>query len=197
MTVELAGEMDPGVLAAGLDAVAGHHDALRMVFTPAPGGWEQHNPPPGPGAGLEFRDLSGITGTAGQEAVIQEVTAGVHAGFDLGAGPLLRAVLFHLGAGRRPVLLLAAHHLVIDAVSWRILLEDLAAACGQAAAGTAAGLGPKTTSFRDWALALDARARSGGFDDELTWWARAAGPPPCCPPTGTGPARPPAPSRSP
>ena len=176
-----------GVLAAGLDAVAGHHDALRMVFTPAPGGWEQHNPPPGPGAGLEFRDLSGITGTAGQEAVIQEVTAGVHAGFDLGAGPLLRAVLFHLGAGRRPVLLLAAHHLVIDAVSWRILLEDLAAACGQAAAGTAAGLGPKTTSFRDWALALDARARSGGFDDELTWWARAAGTPAVLPADGDGP----------
>ena len=51
------------------------------------------------------------------------------------AGPLLRAVLFDLGADRRPRLFLAVHHLVVDGVSWRILLEDLETAYRQAAAG--------------------------------------------------------------
>ena len=86
-------------------------------------------------------------------------------------------MLFDRGPRQRPVLLLAAHHLVIDAVSWRILLEDLATACQQAAAGTPISLGPKTTPFRDWALHLDARARDGGFDDELPHWAHLAASP--------------------
>ena len=127
---------------------------------------------------LECHDLSGLDHGARQAAI--EAAAGqVHAGFDLAAGPLLRAVLF-TAAGQPPQLLLAAHHLVIDAVSWRILLEDLDAAYGQAAAGQPPAPPAKTTSFRDWATALHARARDGSFDDQLPHWtaiARAAIPP--------------------
>src|SRR5580658_117881 len=180
MTVELASLPDPAVLRAALGALTAHHDALRMRFTRAGGLWEQDNPPPGP-AGildlLECRDLSGISDPGQQQAAVDEVTGQVHAGFDLAAGPLLRAVLFDRGRQQRPVLLLAAHHLVIDAVSWRILLEDLATACQQAAAGTAIGLGQKTTAFRDWALHLDSHARAGGFDDELPWWTQVTSDP--------------------
>ena len=57
------------------------------------------------------------------------------AGLDLAAGPLLRAVLLHRGAGRGRLLLLAAHHLVVDGVSWRILLEDLETAYRRLARG--------------------------------------------------------------
>ena len=42
-------------------------------------------------------------------------------------------------------LLWVAHHLVVDGVSWRVLLEDLESAYRQAV------LPPKTASFRDWA----------------------------------------------
>src|SRR5205807_8630125 len=55
-------------------------------------------------------------------------------------------------------------------VSWRILLEDLDTAYRQAAGGEAIDLGPKTTSFRDWALALGEHVGSGGLDDELDYW---------------------------
>ncbi len=168
------------MLGAALGALTSHHDALRIRFTRTAGRWEQDNPPPGPAGGpdlLQCRDLSGIGDPGQQQAAIDEAAAQVHAGFDLAAGPLLRAVLFDRGPRQRPVLLLAAHHLVIDAVSWRILLEDLATACQQAAAGTPISLGPKTTPFRDWALHLDARARDGGFDDELPHWAHLAASP--------------------
>src|SRR5438067_5110286 len=56
---------------------------------------------------------------------------------DLGSGPLLKAVLFVFGHGRRPYLFLAAHHLVIDGVSWRILLDDLDRAYQQTEIGRA------------------------------------------------------------
>src|SRR5256886_17683041 len=101
---------------------------------------------------------------------MEDVAARTHAGFDLGGGPLIRAVLFDLGASQRPVLLIAVHHLVVDAVSWRILLEDLEVAYRQAARGEVIHLGPKTTSFRDWAPALTEHAGSGGVDDQGGYW---------------------------
>src|SRR5207302_1695578 len=82
-----------------------------------------------------------------------------------------KAVLFDLGASARPRLLLAVHHLVVDGVSWRILLEDLDTAYRQAAAGEGVHLGPKTTSFRDWALALSGHVAAGGLDEELGYWS--------------------------
>ncbi|WP_425266223.1 non-ribosomal peptide synthase/polyketide synthase [Amycolatopsis pretoriensis] len=71
--------------------------------------------------------------------------------------------------GRR-VLHLAAHHLVVDGVSWRLLLEDLDRAYHQVTRGEAVDLGSRTTSFRDWAGKLSAHAEAGGFDDELGHW---------------------------
>ncbi|WP_438860626.1 amino acid adenylation domain-containing protein, partial [Amycolatopsis solani] len=62
------------------------------------------------------------------------------------------------------VLHLAAHHLVVDGVSWRILLEDLETAY------RGGDLGPRPTSFQEWAGRLSAHAEAGGFDDELGHW---------------------------
>ncbi|WP_455551124.1 non-ribosomal peptide synthase/polyketide synthase [Amycolatopsis azurea] len=85
--------------------------------------------------------------------------------FDPERGPLLAAVL----DGRR--LTLAAHHLVVDGVSWRILLEDLETAYRGGEPG------PKTTSFLEWARRLAEHAESGGFDDELAHWRGIPSPP--------------------
>ncbi|MET7442668.1 condensation domain-containing protein, partial [Streptomyces sp. NPDC005568] len=71
---------------------------------------------------------------------------------------------------RRPVLLLSAHHLVVDAVSWRVILEDLENAYRALSAGDRPRLGPKTTSYRAWATRLAAHTAAGGFDDELVHW---------------------------
>ncbi|MCA1705279.1 MAG: condensation domain-containing protein, partial [Actinobacteria bacterium] len=71
----------------------------------------------------------------------------------------------------RPVLFLAVHHLVVDGVSWRILLEDLDTAYRQAAHGQTVQLGLKTTSFRDWAQRLTEHTEAGGFDDEVGYWS--------------------------
>ncbi|GLZ36652.1 non-ribosomal peptide synthetase [Actinokineospora sp. NBRC 105648] len=71
------------------------------------------------------------------------------------------------GAGLR----LYIHHLVVDGVSWRILLEDLRTAHDQIRAGGPVDLGPKTSSFRDWSLRMSDHVRDGGFDDELAHWS--------------------------
>ncbi len=104
---------------------------------------------------------------------MEKVADDVHASFDIGRGPLLRAVLFSRGQGGTCYLFLAAHHLVVDAVSWRILLDDLDTAYRQAVCGKPVDLGSATTSYRDWAERLADYVAAGKLDGEVDYWAAA------------------------
>ncbi|WP_432010893.1 non-ribosomal peptide synthase/polyketide synthase [Streptomyces cucumeris] len=175
LSAELAGPVDTTALGAALAALLEHHDALRLRFErTGDGPWRQHSAPPGAEPVLERIDLSGHR-PAHREAALREATARIEAGFDLARGPLLRAALFTRGDGERPVLLLTAHHLVVDAVSWRILLEDLDTAYRALSEGRTPGLGAKTTSFREWSLRLRDHAAAGGFAAERDHWAAVDG----------------------
>ncbi|MDQ7803079.1 non-ribosomal peptide synthase/polyketide synthase [Amycolatopsis sp. A133] len=167
--VELADGFDAGALRRALAAVWTHHDALRMRFTRTEAGWHQHNADVEPVPVLRHEDLTAVP-EAERAAALEKIADDVHAGFDLTHGPLLAAVLVTADPAWRPRLFLAAHHVVVDAVSWRILLDDLDTAYRQAARGVPADLGPRTTSFRDWAHRLRDHVRAGGFDDELAYW---------------------------
>ncbi|MET9443778.1 non-ribosomal peptide synthase/polyketide synthase [Streptomyces sp. NPDC006610] len=163
VSFQLVADADESALREALAAVLEHHDALRLRYDPAGDGrWRQYGTAPGDAPHLEVHE-------APEEA--QAVAAGLCAGFDLTRGPLLRAALCRPGEDRPPVLLLAAHHLVVDAVSWRVILEDLDTAYRALRAGSAPDLGPKTTSFRDWARRLAAHTAAGGFDDEIAHWS--------------------------
>ena len=87
---------------------------------------------------------------------------------DPDAGVMVRAVWFDAGESAPGRLLLMVHHLVVDGVSWRILLPDLAAAWAEAASGRPVTLPRTGTSFRRWATALTARAASR--EAELPLW---------------------------
>ncbi|WP_344604656.1 non-ribosomal peptide synthase/polyketide synthase [Streptomyces glaucus] len=164
VSFQLAADTDADLLRAALAAVLDHHDALRLRFEQAGDGrWRQYGAAPGDAPHLEVHDLPDALAVDG-------LADRLSGGFDLAAGPLLKAALCRPGDGAPPVLLLAAHHLVVDAVSWRVLLEDLDAAYRALRAGKAPDLGPKTTSFRAWAQRLTAHTAAGGFDDELAHW---------------------------
>ena len=86
-------------------------------------------------------------------------------------GRMLQALWITLDDGER--LYLAIHHLVVDGVSWRILLPDLAEAWSARAAGMAPALETVPAGFRDWAMALPAAAATRRA--ELPFWRRMAG----------------------
>ncbi|MFD7712390.1 amino acid adenylation domain-containing protein [Streptomyces sp. NPDC059786] len=170
--LELDGVPDPAALDTALAALLEHHDALRMRFTRDADGWHQFNPPPEPGDLLVRHDLTGLS-PQDADTAMEKAADDLHTGFDLGHGPLLRAALF-TGDDSRPVfLLLVGHHLVVDAVSWRILADDLEAAYRQSVRGEPVALGERTTSFRDWARRLAAHVADGGLDHELPYWEEA------------------------
>ncbi|MEU8712515.1 non-ribosomal peptide synthase/polyketide synthase [Streptomyces sp. NPDC048663] len=175
---------DPEALRRALDTLLDHHDALRMRFTREADGWRQFDPPPaGSYDVLARHDLAGLDEQEA-DAAMAAAADDLHASFDLAHGPHLRAALFTGSAGRPAYLLLIAHHLVVDAVSWRILRDDLETAYSQALRGEDIDLGERGTSFRDWSRALAAHVAEGGLDHELAHWEEAvtaasapAGPP--------------------
>ncbi|MFE1034707.1 amino acid adenylation domain-containing protein [Streptomyces sp. NPDC058807] len=95
---------------------------------------------------------------------LDECLALATAGLDPDHGAMLSAV-WNRDARR---LVLAAHHVVIDGVSWRILMEDLATAWRQYASGAPVGLPPVGTSFRRWTQLLERAA----FDADSTYYRR-------------------------
>jgi amino acid adenylation domain-containing protein/non-ribosomal peptide synthase protein (TIGR01720 family) len=146
-----------------------HHDALRSRFAQRGGEWLQEIAAPGGAAPVVRIDLSAVA-EARRSGALERAAAALQASLDLERGPLLRVGLFERGAGRSARLLVVVHHLVVDAVSWGILLEDLRAAAGQAARGEPVSLPPKTTSFQAWSRRLAEHARAGGFDAEIPFW---------------------------
>jgi amino acid adenylation domain-containing protein/non-ribosomal peptide synthase protein (TIGR01720 family) len=143
-------------LRRGLESLQMHHDALRSIFFLADTGeWLQevpdHNQP------IDF-EVVDYRGAADGFADLHKHSFEVMKETDLARGPLFKAVLYRLADGDR--LLLAAHHLVVDGVSWRILLQDFHKAYQQILSGKDTSLGPKTTSFQEWSERLADYGRS-------------------------------------
>ena len=126
------------------------------------GAWSQAYADP---AEQDWLWLRSVADEAGQIAVAEAAQRSL----DLAEGPLLRAVLVERWDGTQR-LLLAIHHLVVDGVSWRILLEDLQAAYGQAVAGEPIALPETSSSFGAWGRALQAHAASPELLAELPYW---------------------------
>jgi len=163
-------ELDP--LRRAVAALLVHHDALRLRFERTESDWEQsiagddcHHA----AAIVTQIDLASLL-PAEQEARLAEEAARVQAGFNLQAGPLVRAVLFELGPDRPQRLLLAVHHLAVDGVSWRVLLEDLQLALVQVEQNRPATLPPKTTSLKLWAERLREFAQSEALAAQAEYW---------------------------
>ena len=160
---------DLALLERAIAALFAHHDALRLRFERDGAGWRQEHDDRAPAPRFVRCDLSAVPPPM-QSAALEEAAARLQAGLDLGRAPLATAAVFDLGVGEPRRLLLVVHHLVIDAVSWRILLEDLESAYRRLLRGELPEPPPKTTSFKRWALRLVEHARSGALDEELAWW---------------------------
>ncbi|MFI7597372.1 amino acid adenylation domain-containing protein [Actinoplanes sp. NPDC049681] len=146
-------------LQAALDKLVAHHDALRLTLSrPAPMLWSQ-----------EVRATGQVRLTTVDDAdpasIRREAQAAVDR-LDPDAGRVLEAVFF---PGRRR-LLLVAHHLVVDGVSWNILVEDLR----QAYEGAA--LDPVGTSLRSFARMLTEEAGTAARMAEFPHWQRTLAP---------------------
>ncbi|MFJ4184419.1 non-ribosomal peptide synthase/polyketide synthase [Kitasatospora sp. NPDC089509] len=150
-------------LTTALRTLLDHHDALRArLVTGADGTWTLDVPPPGATEPRVARvDAAGLSDTQ-LRARFEEQARAAQARLAPAEGEMVQLVWFDAGPQAPGRLLVMIHHLVVDGVSWRILLPDLAAAWHRRE------LQPTGTSFRTWAhlLTREATRRT----DELPYW---------------------------
>ncbi|OXB24010.1 hypothetical protein B0A80_08575 [Flavobacterium tructae] len=138
------------------------HDVLRAVFKEEGNEWIQEIK----NDGFEFQLHVQSNVTASE---FETICDGYQSSFDLEKGPLFKAVLFK--REDTDYLLLLSHHLVIDGVSWRIILEDLMTLYGQYEAGAALELPLKTHSLKYWQEKQLEYANSMTMMEEEVYWS--------------------------
>ncbi|MBM3116487.1 aminotransferase class V-fold PLP-dependent enzyme [Jeongeupia naejangsanensis] len=162
-------DVDLGVLQRAMAAVLQHHDGLRVLWTQHDGRYQQHV--------LAFDampvwwqriDLAGIA-PADEAATIEQICDQLQRSLDIGR-QMFKAVVFDFGPDRARRLFILAHHLIIDAYSFGIVLDDLETAYRQLARQQALQLPRKTASIRDWAQWQANYARSAALP-QLDYWA--------------------------
>ncbi|WP_328973724.1 non-ribosomal peptide synthetase [Streptomyces sp. NBC_00239] len=171
IVLELPAVIDENGLAATLDAVLDRHDLLRAQLVRGDEDSLVVRPQGAVRAADLIRRIS-CDGRWDEPSALQAAQAELEDAvgrLDPEAGTMADFVWFapESGAGR---LLVVLHHLVVDGVSWRILMSDFAEAWQQVRAGSAPELPAVGTSARRWASALEDEAHSPEREDELDYW---------------------------
>ncbi len=166
-----SGVFDEEVLKTALENIIIHHDALRMAYEIGQSSVCQYH------TETQLRpfhlNIYNLQGNNDAESKIEEEASRLQATMDLRAGEMIRVGLFQTDQGQH--LLIAIHHLVIDGVSWRILLEDLESAYTQALQGKAIALPDKTDSFQYWSDRLAEYSNSRTLLKEKAYWQQIEG----------------------
>ncbi len=172
--LQLSEAVEEARLGQALSKVVEHHDSFRLRYRREEGEWvQEYAEAPGP-LRLERGSVPPGLQRAAAGQWLAEAAGRVQAALDLGRGPLTALALYTTEDGQR-LLLWVIHHLIVDGVSWRILLEDLNRAYDQLARGAEVQLPPAGSSFQRWAEGLKRWAggeqaqREGAYWQERRW----------------------------
>ncbi|WP_339075546.1 amino acid adenylation domain-containing protein [Teredinibacter turnerae] len=158
---------------AALQAVVHHwyqrHDALRLRFVQdADHHWSAEHQPlddamlAASWEQVDYRDADSVS----RNAQTQQRAMNIH------TGPLFKAIHYRPddGAPDGYRLLLVAHHLIVDGVSWRILLDDAQQWLGQASRGQPLRPAAKTSAYQQWGEWLQDYVHSDAFQSQKAYW---------------------------
>lgn len=162
-----AGAIDAARLERAMNEVLAAHAAFRLRFDATADGWRQRYddaavPPTLARAALQPGE--------DREARLALLSRSMQGGLDLAHGPVVAATWLDEGQAGTGTLLWVAHHLVVDGVSWRVLIDDLHRAYEQPEAALAQG-----PSLKAWSLALQAYGERAETRAQLDYWKQVCG----------------------
>ncbi|MGH9337580.1 MAG: condensation domain-containing protein, partial [Vicinamibacteria bacterium] len=166
MMAEPSEPLDREALTRAWQAVFDHHEGLGTRAIEEDGRWRLERVQPRGRVDVEWIELP----DSGEEEIVSSRARDLQRGFDLSRYPLGRLAYFDRGREKPGVLFVVFHHLVMDAVSIRIVLEDLTTAYRQAVSGEPIRLPEKTSSVARWARHLVENARDAEVAAELSYW---------------------------
>jgi amino acid adenylation domain-containing protein/non-ribosomal peptide synthase protein (TIGR01720 family) len=169
--LEIKKEFKSNLVQKALQYICIHHDAFRLRFIHEKEGWEQFNNDIDSKMSLRFVQVD-LTTLSEKEQIekMSAATAEQQASLDLANGPLMAVVLFDLGQDKLSRMLIVVHHMIIDGISFRILLEDFVTAYQQLEVGEGIVLPAKTTSYKQWAERLNGYAQSDTLNQQIDYW---------------------------
>ena len=169
MRLRMRVAVDTSLIEKAVRELLVHHDSLRLRFTRNESGWQQVHAASEEAGNFRRVDVS-LLSESERTSLIRQTEGSLPANLNLADGPLACFVYFDAGAGAPGYLLMAIHRLVVDDLSWQILLEDLDEACCQLRDGKQPQLPRKTTCFKHWAERLEAHAKSDTVRAEASFW---------------------------
>jgi amino acid adenylation domain-containing protein/non-ribosomal peptide synthase protein (TIGR01720 family) len=171
LLLNVRSDVDERRLGEAVESVLKHHDAVRLRYWQEAGQWKQRYG--------EDRELEGIYTRIDLREVAREkrkqrmkdICGELQRSLDLERGPLARVAYFELGDGESGRLFWVMHHLIVDGVSWRILLEDVHTAWEQLGESGEVKLPGKTASLQKWVAGLKEWVESGELEkEESGYW---------------------------
>jgi len=168
--LDLERDIDPSTIQAAIAALVQHHPALRTRYRREQHGWKQKVEPFANWSDLRVsRPVNEKPETL--EASMSREAAVAQSSLDPASGDVVRAVYLDQ-LELEPKLLITIHHLAVDGVSWRILLEDLATAVEQLRVGQGIQLTPTTSTPDAFASRLVEHAKERDSQAELSRWVQ-------------------------
>ncbi|MGE1109478.1 amino acid adenylation domain-containing protein [Bacillus wiedmannii] len=170
MLLRVKERFDVKLLEGAIVTLLKHHDALRFRYKQLPNGtWRQRNEGTDELSVLHVVKRNQVNEKE-WNTIIQEEMNINQASFNLVTGPLMRIVYFEDNLTGNDRIFWVIHHLVVDGVSWRILLEDLQTVYNQMKQGQEVRLPAKSTSFKDWSERLQTYSDSGISKEVQDYW---------------------------
>lgn len=169
LMLEAQRPVNPHLLKQAIDFLLVYHDALRLRFTQDAVGWHQSYAAEQAYPIFHQVDLSEVDDRVLSSEIEKQASLWQRQ-LDITEGPLIQVVLFATGENRPARLFMVIHHLAVDGVSWRILLDDLHTAYQQLAANQRLSLPPKSTSYQEWSHHLQELAQSPSMQAESVYW---------------------------
>ncbi|MDP4176607.1 MAG: condensation domain-containing protein, partial [Bacteroidota bacterium] len=152
-----------------IETLLNHHDALRSRFILKEGKYQQLFNPALEEIPLEYVDISQLKFDEKKRAIEYEASQ-IQMGLNIEKGPLIKFAYFNMGHGNNDRIMIAVHHLAIDAVSWQILRGDLLLLYKQLKEKKELKLPSKTTSYKKWSEELSEYAQYEQIKSQMDFW---------------------------
>ncbi|BCU11552.1 non-ribosomal peptide synthetase [Microcystis aeruginosa] len=165
--LEVPNNLQPDLLKQTISKILYHHDALRLRFVQKGEQWQQNHSLDCHSFAFKKVDLYHLS-CHEQLTKIAEISEVQQRILNLEEGPLMAVVFFALGESGK--MLIVIHHLAVDGISWRIILEDFVTIYQQLETQKPLQLPPKTSSFKTWAEELQNYAKIPEFYAQFKYW---------------------------
>lgn len=165
--------LNDNYLSKAFSGLIRHHDALRLKFE------KEKNTSEWIQSIDDYKNVSvfsslDMSKSDSNDNVMEEDISELQKSLSLSDGVLIKAKLYRRSSGEEDRLLIIIHHLAVDGISWRILLEDLFNAYLQLSSGQEIVFPQKTDSFKKWSSRLIEYSASDKTSEEKDHWLAVA-----------------------